>query len=146
MKNKILKVIIVMIILVMTFGSNIVYATGQTATETTDGGGGGSSASSSGGSTGDGTIQNLDRFKPSINLPSGGKAEEIIESILGALTVIGIIGIVISFALIGFSSILGSASEKAQGQEKYVGIVIAAVIITGGSIIARLIISVAENL
>lgn len=83
-------------------------------------------------------------YKPTI--PSGGKATTIISNILGALTVIGIIAIVIAIALIGFSSILGSASEKAENKEKYVGLIIAAVLITGGSIIARIIISVAETL
>ena len=49
-------------------------------------------------------------------------------------------------ALIGFGTILGSANEKAQGQEKYVGLVIAALLITGGSVLAKLIINIAESI
>lgn len=83
-------------------------------------------------------------YRPTISV--GGKTETIISNLLGALTVIGLITIVIAIAMIGFGYIMGSASEKAEMQSKFVGILIAAAIITGGSIIARIIISTAETL
>ena len=89
-------------------------------------------------------LPSLSDFEPQISM--GSQSKSIISGILGALTVIGIIAIVLSIAIIGFNTILGSASEKAAGQEKYGGLVIAAVLITSGSIIARLIISLAENI
>lgn len=90
-------------------------------------------------------LPNLDDsgYAPQI---TSGKATTIISNILGVLTVVGIIAIVVAIALIAFESILGSASEKAESKGKYVGLVIAAGVITGGSIIARMIISVAETL
>lgn len=89
-------------------------------------------------------LPDLDKYQPQPDF--GVNAKRIISTILGVLTVIGIIVIVLSIAIIGFNTILGSASEKAEGKEKYVGIFIAALFITFGSIIARIIISVAENI
>ena len=83
-------------------------------------------------------------YRPTVQM--GSNSKNIVSTILGVLTVLGIGIGVIGIALIGFNSILGSASEKAAGQEKYVGIVIAALLITGGSVIARFIINFAENL
>lgn len=85
-------------------------------------------------------------YAPTIGIATDGNTVTIIGQILGVLTVVGIVASVIGIALVGFNSILGSASEKAANQEKYVGIVIAALLITGGSVIARFIISSAENL
>ena len=76
----------------------------------------------------------------------GSGATGLISKILGALIVVGIIAIVISIALIGFSTILGSASEKALAQEKFGGIFIAAILLTGIFGIAKLLISVAEQI
>lgn len=75
----------------------------------------------------------------------GTTPKSVISKILGALQVVGIILIVISIALIGFNTIIASASEKAAAQEKYVGILVAALLMTGGSVLAKLIISVAES-
>lgn len=82
-------------------------------------------------------------YKPTVK---EGRATNIIISILNVLTVLGIIAIVIAIAIMGLGSILGSASEKALKQEQFIGIVIAAGLIAGGSIIAKLIISVAESI
>ena len=84
-----------------------------------------------------------DEYKPTA---SDGKAIDIVEKILGVLTVVGIIAIVIAIAVMGFGMILGSASEKAFKQEQLVGLLIAAGLITTGSVIARMIISVAEKM
>lgn len=75
-----------------------------------------------------------------------GDAKTFVEVALGALQVVGIVAVVVGIGLIGFNTILGSASEKAVAQEKYVGIVIAAIIITAGSTIAQFLIQAAENL
>ena len=65
---------------------------------------------------------------------------------LGVLTGVGIILIVVSIALLGYNTILGSASEKAFSQEKLVGLVIAAAVLTCGSVIAKMIASIAYSL
>ena len=83
-------------------------------------------------------------YGPTVQM--GESSMNIVETILGVLTVSGIAIGIVGIALIGFNSILGSASEKAAGKEKYVGIVIAALLITGGSVIAKLLINFAENL
>ena len=89
----------------------------------------------------------LDKFEPTADLGAeDGKAMNIIETILSVLMVLGIIATVIGLALIGFNSILGSASEKAISQEKYVGIVIAALIIVGASTLAKFIMNFAQNI
>lgn len=90
-------------------------------------------------------LPNLDSsYKPTIS--TGDTTLGIISKLLGVLQVLGVIAIVVSIAIMGFGSILGSAGEKAAGQEKMVGIVVAAALITGGSIIAKLLISFAENI
>ena len=88
----------------------------------------------------------LGDYAPTLNLSTGGKAMTVVSTILGYLQVLGAISVVIGLALIGFNSILGSAEEKAEGQEKYVGIVVAALLIGGGSTIAKFLISFAEKL
>lgn len=82
-------------------------------------------------------------YKPTADV-TGSKST--IQLILGVLTVIGVVAIVVGTVLIGFNTILGSASEKAIAQEKYVGLVIAAVIIIAGSTIAKFLISTVEKL
>ena len=84
-----------------------------------------------------------DNYKPKA---SNGKPIEIVEKILGVLTIIGVIAMVIVVAVMGFGLILGSASDKALKQEQMVGLLIAAALITGGSLIARIIISAAESM
>lgn len=82
-------------------------------------------------------------YKPGVE---GSKVIEITNSILGVIMVIGVICIVVFIALTGFGTILGSASEKAELKSKFVGYIIAAILITSGATIAKLIISVAETL
>lgn len=75
---------------------------------------------------------------------SGGSS--IISGILSVLTIIGVLGVIVAIALIGFNMILGSASEKAVSQEKFVGIFIAAVLLVAGTMIAKYIISIASTI
>lgn len=83
-------------------------------------------------------------YRPTVT--SGTKAIDIISRILGVINVLGIISTVVAVALLGFGAILGSANDKAVAQEKYVGIFIASLLLTGGSALAKMIISAAENI
>lgn len=85
-------------------------------------------------------------YKPRVDFGSTGTSKSIIEKILGVLVALGGIVGVISIALIGFNTILGSASEKAANQEKYIGVLIGAALITSGSIIAQMIVKFAESI
>lgn len=87
---------------------------------------------------------NTDLFQPGLN--GVGKASEITSILLGVFTVLGAIITVISIAIIGFNTILGSANEKAEYQQKLVGVIIGAIVLMCGSIIARVLISFAEAL
>mgnify|MGYP003305453666 CR=1 FL=1 len=144
--NKIVYKIILLIMLVMIINPSVCFANAAHRNQMmlNDGGGGTSNTSTT--VQGD-AGQNLptldDSFKPSVTL---GSAESIINSILGILTVVGIIAFVVGIALIGLGSILGSAGEKAEAQTKLVGVVIAGLIMIGGSTIAKFIISIAENI
>lgn len=88
-------------------------------------------------------IPNTGMYKPIIdtNPISSGK----LEKILSILQVIGVIGTVIAVAFVGLNTILGSANEKAIEKEKYMGILVAAVMITSGITIAKFIISIVEK-
>ena len=97
----------------------------------------------SSGSILNGYPSNLSQYKPSIANSSGWIS--IVESVLGVLQVVGLIGCVILLALFGFNTILGSASEKAVAHEKYGGFLIGIILVTGGISIAKIIISVAEG-
>ena len=146
--NRMLYKIAVIILLIFMFNSFSCYAkeevqedVGGSSSEVT---GGGSSTVSGDSSKG---LPSIDSgYNPVASLPTGGRTMNIVTTILSILTVLGIIAIVVSITLIGFTTILGSASEKAQGQEKYVGLFIASLLITGGSVLAKMIISVAESL
>ena len=141
--NKIIVKIILLIILIAVSSSCTCYAR-VVASPTDEEGGSSNSSSTSSGGSGSVGLPNLNDsgYKPTV---SQGRATSIISSILGVLMVVGIIAIVVSIALIGFNMIVGSASEKAVSQEKLVGVVIAALVLTGGSIIAKIIISLAEK-
>lgn len=85
-----------------------------------------------------------DNFRPGIT--GAANAIELVEKIISVLLVIGIVATVILLAVVGFTSILGSASEKAAAQEKYMGFVVGAILITSISAVAKFIISIAENI
>ena len=98
-----------------------------------------------GGSTESGTnsgIINTDNYKPEIT--NNTRANSIISKVFGVLQIVGGIAIVISIALLGLNNILGSASEKAQGQGRSIGILIGAIMIFGVSTVAKFILSVVE--
>ena len=137
-KGKLLCKILILIILILLYACNTCFAAQVQENIPED-------AYDAGTSSTDG-LPNLDDpgYKPTLS--STGKATTIISNILGALTVIGIIAIIIAISLIGFGTILGSASQKASNQEKYIGLLIAAGVIAFGSAIARMIISVAETI
>lgn len=88
---------------------------------------------------------NYSDYQPSIH-DADRVTGSVIPKILGILQVIGVALIVVSGALIGFNTILGSASEKAVNQEKFVGLVIAALILTAGTTLAKFLIDFAENI
>lgn len=95
-----------------------------------------------GGGSGTSGEINTGSYKPTIS--NNSRANSMISQLFGALQVVGGIAIVISIAMIGFNSILGSADEKAQGKGKAVGILFGAIMIVGVSTIAKLILSVIE--
>ena len=136
-KKKIIFIIAIITISIIMFYSPKIYAYNA---EGTDGGGG----SSGGSSTQDqyGGIS-LDLFKPTPDNSSTVTTK--VSTILSWLIVIGVIAAVIIIAIIGFSFIMGSSSEKAVAKEKFIGILVGAVLITFGSAIAKIIISVAES-
>ena len=90
----------------------------------------------------------VEGFKPNISIDENNDspAINIIIKILDLMRILGIIAFVVAVALIGFNMVLGSASQKAEGQGKLVGLVIASVVLFGGSSIAKLIIEIAEGL
>ena len=90
-------------------------------------------------------LPTLDKFKPG-PVDMGTKATNIIVTILSIMRVLGVIALVIGATLIGFGTIIGSASQKAEGQGKYVGLVIAAVILIGGTSVAKMIIEAASTI
>lgn len=122
MKHNIVKILIIMIILIMVAGNNFV----------------------SGESSGN-KLPNTDLFVPPVaDLKSGGRTQEMISKVLGVLELLSQIAIVVAIAIIGFNSILGSASEKAEWNQKLIGVVIAAVVLVAASKVAQLVINIAE--
>lgn len=140
LKKVIILIISIIMIMIFITSNNIVYAEPHDWFEEDSGS---SSSSSSSGSILNGYPSNLSQYKPSIANSSGWIS--IVESVLGVLQVVGLIGCVILLALFGFNTILGSASEKAVAHEKYGGFLIGIILVTGGISIAKIIISVAEG-
>ncbi len=140
LKKVIILIISIIMIMIFITSNNIVYAEPHDWFEEDSGS---SSSSSSSGSILNGYPSNLSQYKPSIANSSGWIS--IVESVLGVLQVVGLIGCVILLALFGFNTILGSANEKAVAHEKYGGFLIGIVLITGGISIAKIVISVAEG-
>lgn len=134
--NKILLKIIILLIIVLICNSCICYAA-HVLQDTTEGGG-----SSSGGSSSIG-LPNLDDYKPTAQ--SSGIIITATNKILGAIMILGVILITVFIAITGFETILGSSEEKAVAKEKFGGYLIAAIILTCGAAIAKIIIQVAES-
>ena len=87
---------------------------------------------------------NDDGYKPVAE--DSGNATTIISKIMGALTIVGIILLIIAIAIIGYNTIIGSASDKAFEKEKMIGLAIGAAILIGCSSLAQMLISAAETL
>ena len=114
-------------------GSALDSGTGSTSSSGTSSGGGSSSLNI-----------NTSNYKP--GTPTlGTTTSQKVGIILSALQAVGAIGIVVAIALIGFDMILGSASEKAISKEKMIGILVAAIMITGGTTIAKVIVNIANS-
>lgn len=137
--NEILCKILILAVLIIICTSNICFAGASTNYEPELGGGTPPQTNTS--NNGSQNI-NYSDYKPLID----GGGTGIISKLLGALIVIGVVVIVVSIALIGFNSILGSASEKALGQEKLMGIFIAAILLTGLFTIVKFLVSAAEQI
>ena len=137
---KIIYKIMILILLIVLCSSAMCYARetldGNNVIESEE-----NAESGAGGSTG---LPNLNNYKPTVQI--GENAKSRVSIILGMLQVLGVIAVVIAIALIGFNFILGSASEKAVAQEKFIGIFVAGALMAGGSTIAKMIISIAENI
>lgn len=106
------------------------------------------SSEDSGGTNGGGTkvpagLPDLELFEPTISL---GGTTTIIGQILGILRILGAITIVVAIAVIGFNTILGSANEKAEYQQKLVGVLFAGIFLVASTSIAKLIMSVAATI
>lgn len=101
---------------------------------------------SSGSSTGLPTLG--DDYRPTVSITGDGSSrfEQIIIKLLNFLTVLGICVIVVATAMVGFDSMLGSANQKAVAKEKYIGLIIAAVVLVAGSILAKVVINIAEGI
>lgn len=140
--------IITLLILMVMHNCSICYAAppgmqGNQAHQN-DGGGGGTYV------PGDDTLMlpSLDNsYKPSVSLDTANsRVGDIISKLLGYLTVIGICVIVVSTAAIGFDFLMGSANQKAISKEKLIGLLIASILLTGGSILAKIIINIGESI
>ena len=142
-KNKIVYVMVIVVLLMVSSIANLnkSYAANpdlnpdfsQKIEDPSDGG-------SEGGSGTD--LPTLDSFQPSIGL---GGASSIIGKIVGILMIVGTVLIVVAIALIGFLTILGSASEKAEYKQKLVGVIFAGIFMVGSSSIAKLLIATAMD-
>lgn len=132
--NKLLYKLMLIIMLILMFNSSISYASLSDPEMNAQEGGGGSETGIPEG------LPDLELFEPTI---SPGGATTIIGQILGILRIIGAITIVVAIAVIGFNTILGSANEKAEYQQKLVGVLFAGIFLVASTSIATLIMSVA---
>lgn len=146
MRNNILKIVTVMILLMIVFSCKFVYAASYQS-ETNDAGGGRTNSPTTSDESSDQKLPGTSLFEPPhADLKTEGKMQEIVSQILGIIELLSQIAIVIAVAIIGFNSVLGSASEKAEWNQKLIGIVIAAGVLVATSKIAQLIINIAEEI
>lgn len=139
--NKLLYKTILIIMLSVIFNSSICYAR-LSEPEMNIFDGGGTTETETETVIPDG-LPDLELFEPTI---SPGGATTIIGQILGILRIIGAITIVVAIAVIGFNTILGSANEKAEYQQKLVGVLFAGIFLVASTSIATLIMSVAATI
>lgn len=89
-------------------------------------------------------LPDLSQYKPELNV--GDNSITLIAKLLDVMTTIGVIITIVAVALIGFNMITGSAEEKAVSKEKFVGILIAGIIISSSTLIVQAIISIIEKM
>ena len=87
-------------------------------------------------------LPDLSLFEPSV---SAGSMTERIGKVLGILMILGTVIIVVAVVMIGFNTILGSASEKAEHQQKLTVVIFAGIFMLASSAIAKFLISIAET-
>ena len=82
-------------------------------------------------------IENPEEYKPGPGAPT--EVQPIIESVLGAIQVVGIIASVVILAVIGILYMLGSTEEKVDYKKSLVPYLIGVVLIAAASSIANFI-------
>ncbi len=76
-------------------------------------------------------------YKPSINIDQDSK--NMINKILGVITIVGVVIGVVCIAMIGFYYVLGSADEKAINKQQLIIFTIGAILLVFGSTIVKVI-------
>lgn len=88
----------------------------------------------------DGETIHMDRFKPAqITDGTAQTMVDLVNSVLGIITAVGIILSVVLIAIIGFNYVIGSANEKAINKEQMLYFLVGAVLLTTGTQIVKLI-------
>lgn len=134
MKNRILKIVIILTILILGI-NNVIYAA---QTESTDGGS--SSTSSS-------TID-TDYYAPDsqTEVSDATRLEEIGNSIVGILRIIGSILSVAVLAIIGIKYMIGSVEERAEYKKTLLPYLIGAILVFGITNILAIVVDIATSL
>ena len=135
----------IFILMVVSSAYKVQGAKSMTEMNVLDGGSGGATAGSGTAGTGTG-LPSLDIFQPTLTPGEAGGIMQIIGTILVVLRTLGAIITVVSIAIIGFCTILGSASEKAEYQQKLTGVIIAGIFLVASTSIAKLIMDVAVTM
>ena len=126
-------VFIATMLLVLTLGTNMVFAR---QTQGTDGSG-------SGGSSSDGIIA-PNSITP--QAPDGDEIQDIGGRILGVLQTIGVVLAVIILVILGIKYMMGSAEEKAEYKKTMVPYLVGAVFIFAAPILANIIYNFVKSL
>lgn len=90
--------------------------------------------------------QNPDVWKPTINNNNSTEFKPIIENILGYINVIGVVISVIVLVIIGIKYLLGSIEEKAEYKKTMTGYVIGALMLFSITTVANILYQIGTSI
>lgn len=123
MKNKIIKILLVLTLIITIFNFNPIHI--EAFTDPT---------------------QNPNAWKPTVDNGTSTEFKPMIESVLGYINVIGIVVSVVVLMIIGIKYLLGSVDEKAEYKKTMMGYVIGALMLFSITTIANILYNIGTSI
>ena len=120
MKNKLLKILILIVTIILLFGSTQVFATAP--------------------------YENPDFYEPKIENANNTSFKEKVNKILGLISAVGTVCSVVIVAIIGLRYMLGSTEEKAEYKKTMIGYLIGALLLFSATTLPNMLYDIGQSI